>query len=144
VLATDPETIVFDEPTTGLDAAQQEQFLDLIARLNRDERLTVVMVTHDMETIARYAPRTVVLENGRKAYDGPTRDLFADPGRLDAYGLRAPHVVETANELTDDSEDEGLPALSVEELVTGLGGPGAYGGDREERSVEPASKGEDA
>ena len=102
------------------------------------------MVTHDMETIARYAPRTIVLENGRKAYDGPTRDLFADPGRLDAYGLRAPHVVETANELTDDSEDEGLPALSVEELVTGLGGPGAYGGDRDERSVEPASKGEDA
>lgn len=128
ILATDPEVIVFDEPTTGLDAAQQERFLDLIARLNRDRenQLTVVMVTHEMETITRYAPRTIVLEDGQKAYDGPTRELFADSDRLDAYGLQPPHVVELSNRLAADTGMEGLPALSVEELVAGLGGSDAY------------------
>lgn len=135
ILATDPEVIVFDEPTTGLDAAQQEQFLDLVARLNRDNQLTVVMVTHDMEAIARYASRTIVLEDGRTAYDGPSRELFADSNRLAGYGLQPPHVVELSNRLAEDTEIEGLPALSVDELVMGLGGAGAYEHGRRAGSV---------
>lgn len=146
ILATDPEAIVFDEPTTGLDAAQQERFLDLVARLNREEGLTVVMVTHDMETIARYAPRTIVLEEGRKTYDGPSRELFADSERLDAYGLQAPHVVEVSNELNENAGIDGLPALSDDELVAGLGGPNADDHDHEHgrERAESSSEGDDA
>ena len=128
VLATDPSTIVFDEPTTGLDAAQQGRFMDLVARLNREAGVTVVAVTHDMETVARYAPRTVVLEDGRLVHDGPTRALFADPDRLAGWELRPPHVVACANRLGGPDD---LPALSVDELVAGLGGPGAADAEAE-------------
>ena len=134
ILATDPDVIVFDEPTTGLDAPQQDRFMELVGRLNREESVTVVMVTHDMEKVARYAPRTVVMADGRTVYDGATRELFGDEAALERWDLRPPHAVECANRLgredadTGDSEGEGdaLPALSVDELVDGLGGPGAY------------------
>lgn len=127
ILATDPDVIVFDEPTTGLDAEQQKAFMDLVARLNREENLTVVMVTHDMASVAAYAPRTVVLENGRKAADLPTRRLFADSDQLREWGLNEPQVVELSNALAPDPE--ALPALSVPEAVEAFGGDGAYGGD---------------
>ena len=124
ILATDPSTIIFDEPTTGLDAPQARQFMDLVARLNREEGVTVVMVTHGMQTVASYAPRTVVMSDGERAADMRTRELFADEERLAAYELLQPQQVELSNRLTDDPD--ALPALSIDELVTGLGGPGAY------------------
>lgn len=124
ILATDPEVIVFDEPTTGLDAAQQRQFMDLVAALNREEGVTVVMVTHDMGTVARYAPRTVVMQDGRVAADLPTRDLFGDEAMLAEYDLVAPHPAACANGVRGDRPT----ALTADELVEALGGPGAYGG----------------
>jgi ABC-type cobalt transport system, ATPase component len=126
ILATDPSVIVFDEPTTGLDATQRDRFMGLVAELNRRERMTVVMITHSMETVARYAPRTVVLRDGRVVYDGSTRRLFADRDRLDANDLQPPHVVEAANRLAAArGMTDALPALSVDELAAGLGGENA-------------------
>ena len=123
ILATDPAVIVFDEPTTGLDATQRDQFMRLVAELNRTTGLTVVAITHSMETVARYAPRTVVLEDGQVAYDGSTRRLFADRDRLDAHALQPPHVVEASNRLAAARDlPDALPALSVAELAAGLGG----------------------
>jgi energy-coupling factor transport system ATP-binding protein len=123
ILATDPAVIVFDEPTTGLDATQRNQFMGLVAELNRTMGLTVVAITHSMDTVARYAPRTVVLEDGQVAYDGSTRRLFADRDRLDAHALRPPHVVEASNRLAAARDlPDALPALSVAELAAGLGG----------------------
>jgi len=126
ILATDPSVIVFDEPTTGLDATQRDRFMGLVAELNREEGMTVVMITHSMETVARYAPRTVVLRDGRIVYDGSTRRLFADRDRLDANELQPPHVVEAANRLAAArGMTDALPALSVDELAAGLGGENA-------------------
>ncbi|MFW5949632.1 MAG: ABC transporter ATP-binding protein, partial [Halolamina sp.] len=122
ILATDPDVIVFDEPTTGLDAAQQRQFMDLVGELNREEGMTVVMVTHDMATVARYAPRTVVMQDGQVAYDGATRDLFADTDLLAEYDLVAPHPADLANRIRDD---DAAPALTSTELIEALGGAGA-------------------
>lgn len=123
VLATDPDAIVFDEPTTGLDAAQRDRFMDLIARLNREDGVTVVMVTHDMGTVARYAPRTVVMSDGRKVADRPTRRLFADETALSEWRLRPPQVVALSNRLAETvGPADALPALSVDELVAGLEG----------------------
>ncbi len=86
----------------------------------------MVMVTHDMSTVARYARRAVVMRDGRIELDGPTRELFAD-GRLAEWGLAPPHVVEASNRLAEG--EDALPALSVDELVAGLGGEGALEGD---------------
>jgi energy-coupling factor transport system ATP-binding protein len=123
ILATRPSSIIFDEPTTGLDADQQAAFMDLVARLNREEGLTVVMVTHDVGSVARYAPRTVVMEDGRKVADRSTRELFADGEALDRWQLDAPQPVELSTQLARRAGlDDALPALTVEELVSGLGG----------------------
>lgn len=127
ILATQPDVIIFDEPTTGLDATQQRQFMDLVARLNRDEGVTIVMVTHDMDTVARYAPRSIVLQDGRKVKDVPTRELFADEDALAKWDLTPPHTAEFSNQLAMDAGiDDALPALSVEEIVECLGGPDSY------------------
>jgi energy-coupling factor transport system ATP-binding protein len=97
--------------------------LDLVARLNREEGLTVVMVTHDVGSVARYAPRTVVMEDGRKVADRSTRELFADGEALDRWQLDAPQPVELSTQLARRAGlDDALPALTVEELVSGLGG----------------------
>lgn len=121
VLATDPDAIVFDEPTTGLDAEQQATFMDLVADLNREEGVTVVMVTHSMSTVATYAPRTVVMSDGRKVADEPTRELFADEDSLAEWDLRPPQPVALSNRLAAEAgQTDALPALSVDELVAGL------------------------
>jgi energy-coupling factor transport system ATP-binding protein len=131
ILATDPDVIIFDEPTTGLDAQQQTRFMDLVARLNREEGLTVVMVTHDMGSVAYYAPRTVVMADGRVVADGPTRELFADESRLADWRLRPPQPVALSNALARAAgREDALPALSVGEVVEGLGGAPAEPGDR--------------
>jgi energy-coupling factor transport system ATP-binding protein len=132
ILATDPDVIVFDEPTTGLDATQRDQFMDLVARLNREEDLTVVMVTHSMRTVARYAPRTVVMASGRKVADRPTRELFADEADLERWELEQPQPVDLSNRLARGTgQEDALPALSVEEVVRGLGGTDASAVDAE-------------
>ncbi|GAB7095081.1 energy-coupling factor transporter ATPase [Halolamina litorea] len=121
ILATDPEVIVFDEPTTGLDATQQRQFMDLVAELNREEGVTVVMVTHDMGTVARYAPRTVVMRDGAVADDLPSRELFGDDATLAEYDLVPPHPAACANAIRGDEPT----ALTADELATALGGTDA-------------------
>ena len=136
ILATEPAVIVFDEPTTGLDAAQQDRFLDLVADLNRERGVTVVMVTHSMATVATYAPRTVVMDGGRTVADTPTRELFSDEERLREWQLHPPQPVALSNLLADrQGHEDPLPALSVEELVTGLAederSEGQSGGERE-------------
>ncbi|WP_049929173.1 ABC transporter ATP-binding protein [Halopiger goleimassiliensis] len=130
ILATDPDVIVFDEPTTGLDATQRDRFMDLVARLNRETGVTVVMVTHSMHTVAEYAPRTVVMADGEKVRDGPTRELFADESLLERWNLEPPQPVAVSNRLARETgQDDALPALSVDELIAGLGGPAADGSD---------------
>lgn len=137
ILATDPEVIVFDEPTTGLDATQRARFMDLVARLNREQGLTVVMVTHSMHTVARYAPRTVVMADGEKVFDGTTRKLFADELLLGRWELEPPQPVALSNRLArQSSQSDALPALSVAEVVDGLGGE-EIGEPRVARRSEP-------
>ena len=135
ILATEPEVIVFDEPTTGLDATQQETFMNLVAELNREQGVTIVMVTHSMSTVATYAPRTVVMADGRKVADGPTRELFADEAGLREWELHPPQPIALSNRLADDQGlADALPALSVDELVAGLGDERVDTGDADERA----------
>lgn len=121
ILATSPEVIVFDEPTTGLDATQQRQFMDLVGKLNREDGVTIVMITHSMDTVARYVPRTAVMRDGEIVYDGSTRELFGRTDLLKANELQPPHVVETSVGIAETGDaDITHPALSVGELVAGL------------------------
>ncbi len=112
VLALSPEVLVLDEPTTGLDFAEQQRMLGLLARLNAAGR-TIIVITHTPWVIAEYAQRVVLLVGGRVRYDGPVRGFFADPARVAQAGFEAPQVTRLGQHL-------GCTPLSVEELVAWL------------------------
>lgn len=93
VLAMKPRTLVLDEPTAGLDPRGRQALLDTLLRLHHDLGLTLVVVSHNMEDLARLVDRVVVLDKGRIVELGPTRQVFSQVERLRALGLDAPPVV---------------------------------------------------
>jgi energy-coupling factor transport system ATP-binding protein len=98
VLATQPQLIVLDEPTTGLDYREQRQMMDLVRRLN-ERGHTIVCVTHSMWVAAEYAHRVVVMKDGRVWMDGTAREVFAREGDLAAARLRPAQMVRVTNRL---------------------------------------------
>ncbi|MYB62863.1 MAG: ABC transporter ATP-binding protein [Gemmatimonadetes bacterium] len=109
VLATDPEILVLDEPTTGLDYHGQVAILNLVRRLNESGR-TVVMITHSMWVVAEYADRCVIMSGGRVVQDGDVRTCFSNPELLESLYLEAPEAVRLGYEF-------GLVARSVKEIA---------------------------
>ncbi len=94
VLAMEPELLVLDEPTAGLDAAQRALVLAALAR--RAGAVTVIAVSHDLTFVAEAAGRVVVMRDGRIAADAPARELLRDLDALTALGLRPPATVQVA------------------------------------------------
>jgi len=82
--------LILDEPTAGLDPRGRQEILSLIARLHREEGLTVIMVTHSMEDAARYAQQLVVMKDGQVLMTGPPEEVFAQEELLDEAGLTLP------------------------------------------------------
>lgn len=92
VLAMKPKVLVLDEPTAGLDPKGRDEILDQIAYLQKEENLTVILVSHSMEDIAKYVDRIVVMNKGNKMYDGTPKEVFAHYKELEEIGLAAPQV----------------------------------------------------
>jgi len=114
LLAYRPEAVIFDEPTTGLDAAEARRMMDFIATLNR-RGMTVILITHAMWAAAEYASRVVVMAGGQVVTDGPVRDVFAQEAELARLALSPPPAAALANRLN-------LSALGTAELIRTLGG----------------------
>jgi energy-coupling factor transport system ATP-binding protein len=114
----DPLVLVFDEPTTGQDYAGRYRLCEIALDLNR-RGTTVIMITHDMDLVARYARRTVVLGLGRILLDGPTREVFARPEILRGTYLEPPQAARLAQALEPTLAPTG--ALSVDEVLAVLG-----------------------
>lgn len=91
-LAMRPDFLILDEPTSGQDAAAREKFMSLLAEFHRSGK-SVILVTHDMDLLVRYAARVVVMDQGKKVFDGPVLDCFADRKQLCSAGLREPAAV---------------------------------------------------
>ncbi|MBW5482978.1 ABC transporter ATP-binding protein [Streptomyces bambusae] len=104
-LACEPELLIADEPTTALDVTVQAQILELIARLQQERGLGVVMITHDLGVVARVAHEVLVMYGGRAAEQAPVDALFADPAHPYTRGL-----LDSLPRL-DDSDDEPLRAI---------------------------------
>ncbi|CAH2763047.1 energy-coupling factor transporter ATPase [Erysipelothrix amsterdamensis] len=94
VLATNPDVIVLDEPTAGLDPQGSKDMMDLFVRLNKEMKKTVIMVTHDMDHVLRYADNVLVLNHGSVFYDGPVQDFFDDSNKLESLGFVAPKILQ--------------------------------------------------
>ncbi|AEG58626.1 energy-coupling factor transporter ATPase [Desulforamulus ruminis] len=99
ILALQPEVLLLDEPTAGLDPRGRRQLMDLFSELCREHGTTVVLVTHDMEEVAHRAHRVTVLHQGKMALEGSPRDVFARRQELQELGLTAPFAAELAGAL---------------------------------------------
>ncbi|MFF4431082.1 ABC transporter ATP-binding protein [Streptomyces sp. NPDC001513] len=104
-LACEPDLLIADEPTTALDVTVQAQILELIARLQQERGLGVVMITHDLGVVARVAHEVLVMYGGRAAEQAPADDLFADPAHPYTRGL-----LDSLPRL-DTADDEPLPFI---------------------------------
>ena len=112
VLATEPEVLILDEPTTGLDAPQQRSMMQLVTTLHQ-RGITVLLITHSMWTVTHYAQRCMVMKEGRLIADGPTRRVFEQEDLLRSAQLAPPDIVRLGRFL-------GWTPLTVDELATCL------------------------
>lgn len=117
ILALKPHTIIVDEPTTGQDIAQSLEVMNFLQRLNREQGHTIIIVTHEMPIVARYAQRVIALSRGHVLLDGSTREVFAQPALLRQTFVEPPQITRIAQAL-----DGRVPrdVLSVEEMQSAL------------------------
>jgi energy-coupling factor transport system ATP-binding protein len=117
-MAQRPRVLVLDEPTQGLDRAGVARVADIVAALTKDD-VAVLAVTHDLALVAEALERAIVLEDGRVAYDGPSRELLLDEQRAREFGLEVPPAAALGAAL-------GLPGgpVRVREVVDALRGEG--------------------
>ena len=87
-----PKVLVLDEPTAGLDPRGRDEILDQIEALHKKTGITVILVSHSMEDIARYVERILVMNQGEKMLDGAPKEVFAHYQELEEVGLSAPQV----------------------------------------------------
>ncbi|GAB6877294.1 energy-coupling factor transporter ATPase [Thermaerobacter litoralis] len=99
VLAMQPRTLVLDEPTAGLDPQGRAALVDLLGRLHREEGMTVVLVSHDVDEVAAVAQRVILMRDGQVVADGPAGAILADTGLLASCRLRPPATARLLLEL---------------------------------------------
>lgn len=118
VLVMKPSVLVLDEPTAGLDPKGQLEMMDLFNRLHKEEGITIVLVTHQMEDVAIYADNMIVLDAGRVVDEGSPRSVFRNQKWLQSIQLDVPQTVEFANAIAQKKgwEVENLP-LTLDELA---------------------------
>ena len=100
VLAMQPEVLVLDEPTAGLDPAGRHEMMQMFERLHREEGQTIVLVTHQMDDVADYADTVWVMAKGHLIKTGTPREIFADSAWLKANQLGLPKTAQMAQQLT--------------------------------------------
>ena len=115
VLAMKPEVLILDEPTAGLDPKGRDEILDEIAALHREKRMTIILVSHSMEDVARYADRIMVMNHGEKAFDAPPKEVFRHYKELEQIGLAAPQITYIVHSLRDHGVPIADDITTVEE-----------------------------
>lgn len=105
VLAMKPQVLVLDEPTAGLDPKGRDEILDQILKMKRETGITVILVSHSMEDVAKYVDRIVVMNKGSIVYDDEPRNVFRHYEALEEIGLAAPQVIYIMKELRDHGYD---------------------------------------
>jgi len=115
VLAMKPEVLILDEPTAGLDPAGRDEILGLISKMHEELGITIILVSHSMEDMAKYVDRIIVMNQGSVMYDGAPKDVFRQYKDLEAVGLAAPQVTYLMHELHAQGIPVDLNATTVEE-----------------------------
>ena len=114
VLAMKPEILILDEPTAGLDPRGRDEILDQIAKLH-EEGLTVILVSHSMEDVAKYADRIIAMNSGKVAFDGTPKEVFRHYKELERMGLSAPQITYVMQAMKELGLDVDTDVSTVEE-----------------------------
>ena len=120
VLAMNPEVLILDEPTAGLDPKGRDEILDQVEKLHNARGMTIILVSHGMEDMARYAERLLVMNHGKKAFDGTPREIFRHYKELEQMGLAAPQVTYVVHALRERGVDIDEDITTVEEARDAL------------------------
>lgn len=115
VLAMNPEVLILDEPTAGLDPKGRDEILSAIKRLHTERGITVILVSHSMEDVAKMVDRIVVMYEGRAAMIGTPKEVFGHVKELEEMGLAAPQVSYVFAQLREKGYDVPLDVYTVEE-----------------------------
>ncbi len=117
VLAMKPDILVLDEPTAGLDPKGRDDILDQVAKLKQETGITVILVSHSMEDVARYVDRIIVMNKGSVMYDDAPKKVFAHYKELEEVGLAAPQVTYIMQALKKKGYPVRTDATTIEEAV---------------------------
>ena len=117
VLAMKPKVLILDEPTAGLDPKGRDEILDQVEKLHKETGMTVILVSHSMEDIARYVERIIVMNHGEKMLDGAPREVFCHYKELEKVGLAAPQVTYVMHDLKERGMDVSPDVTTIEEAA---------------------------
>ena len=120
VLAMDPEVLILDEPTAGLDPRGRDEVLDKVSALQRSRGITVILVSHSMEDVAKYVDRLIVMNQGEVRFDGRPVEVFHHYKELEEIGLAAPQTTYLMQELKKQGADVNTDATTVEEAADAI------------------------
>lgn len=110
VLAMEPEYLILDEPCAGLDPKGREEILELISKLHREKKITIILISHSMEDVADYVERLLVMDDGVVLKDDTPQNVFADYKELEKIGLAAPEVTYAVQQMKEKGLDiDGTP-----------------------------------
>lgn len=120
VIAMDPDVLILDEPTAGLDPQGRDKLLNQILAYHKERKNTVILVSHSMEDIARVADRILVMNKGNAEILAPKREVFAQGERLEKMGLRVPQITKITQLLQKKGIDLPDGILTVEEAFDSI------------------------
>ena len=117
ILAMHPKVLVLDEPTAGLDPKGRDEILDQVEHLHKETGMTVILVSHSMEDIARYVERIIVMNRGEVMLDGTPREVFSHYKELEKVGLAAPQVTYVMHDLKERGFSVSPDATTIQEAA---------------------------
>ena len=120
VLAMKPNILIMDEPTSNLDPIGKQEVFDMAAKLNRERGMTVIVIEHEVEVMARYADRVIVLDKGRVVMNGTPDDIFTRVTELATLNLRVPEAARVATLLAEKDLWQGPVPIRTEPAITAV------------------------
>ena len=118
VLSMNPKILILDEPTAGLDPAGRKEILGLVEKLCREQKMTIILVSHSMDDVAEYADRILVINDGKLALDATPREVFNHKEELESYGLSLPQVTKAMVRLKESGIPVNTDAITVDEALS--------------------------
>jgi energy-coupling factor transport system ATP-binding protein len=120
VIAMEPRVLILDEPTAGLDPKGRDEILNSISKVHKEMNMTVILVSHSMEDVAKYCEKLIVLNEGKIVLNGDKKQVFSHVKELTGIGLSVPQVTLLAEKLKEKGFDLGSGIFTVEDAKNAI------------------------